>query len=315
MDFSILVCTHNRAASLAKTLQQLKQLVVADRYSWEIIVIDNCSVDQTAAMLTDYPAQFPEGRFFHYYQPQIGLSHARNMAIDKAKGKLLLFTDDDVLPDQNWAEQLLATFDEFDCDACGGWIEPNWERPPPRWLGEALYGYIALKVDPTGSKVVSEMDDFPYGANMAFRREVFDRLGGFDAELGRKGTQLAGGEELDMFNRLIHSGGQIIYNPKAKVKHAIESFRMRKRYFLRWRFDDSFNRAKSFGMESEKQWFGAPRFLLRQWLHALLRALVSQLSTDRTHAVEQWVMLAHFSGLIAGLRARSRALRAVQEVP
>lgn len=176
-----------------------------------------------------------------------GLSHARNRGIVCAHGNIILFTDDDVLPEPDWLEAMLTGIEKHKADACGGFIAPIWKKPPPPWLIKRFYGFLALWTEGGIAKEVRKTDEFLFGANMAFRRHVFDRLNGFDTCLGRKGKILAGGEELDMFRRIRKSGGKICYLPKVKVHHYIEAFRMHKSYFRRWRFQASRNLAEKNG--------------------------------------------------------------------
>ena len=244
MHASIIVCTYNRAESLRHTLECLAALQSPDNYDWEVIVVDNNSNDQTHQVVKDFSSVFPCLRYEH--EQQQGLSYARNHGIKSAKGDILLFTDDDVCPEPDWLETIMTSMSRYDCDACGGYIAPTWETPPPSWLTERFHGFLAIKMDSNDAYQVTTVKDAPFGANMAFRRRVFEQVGEFDTSRGRKGAELASGEDGEMFERMLAAGMKIMYLPDAKVHHRVEAFRATKKYFRRWRYQTSLqSRAES----------------------------------------------------------------------
>src|SRR5690348_6834853 len=100
MDATIIVCTYNRAASLRDTLQALRRLDSPAGCEWEVIVVDNNSRDDTRAVVEEVAASWPRLRY--EFEGAQGLSHARNRGIGAARGDVILFTDDDVLPESDW---------------------------------------------------------------------------------------------------------------------------------------------------------------------------------------------------------------------
>ena len=115
MDASIIVCSYNRADSLSQTLTALRQQHVNPEITWEVIIVDNNSNDHTREVVENAQRKWPE---LHYtLEPQQGLSHARNHGIKYASGDILLFTDDDVLPESEWLKTTLIGMEEYQADA------------------------------------------------------------------------------------------------------------------------------------------------------------------------------------------------------
>ncbi len=298
---SVIVCTYNRCSSLADTLTALaSQDLDTDR--WELLVVDNNSRDDTRATVERFRLAHPALRCRYLFQPAQGLSHARNLGIAQAQGALIVFTDDDVLPEPDWLRRATALMESRDCAAFGGYIAPIWEHAPPRWLTERFHGFIAIRMDTRGPFELGEHDELPFGANMGFRREVFDRLGVFDTALGRKGNVLAGGEEWDLFRRVQASGGRIVYAPDIRVHHKVEAFRLRKSYFRRWRYQCSRNEALAAALPEGHRMFGVPRYLIMQLLRAAARTLSMTISRPADEAFRQEMIVWHFLGVIAGSR-------------
>lgn len=299
MDASIVVCTYNRAESLRDTLRALQALVAAPGRSWEVIVVDNNSKDHTKAVVQDAQRGWPLLRY--EFEGAQGLSHARNHGITCARGDVILFTDDDVLPEPEWLETTLSGLAKYGADACGGWIGPIWESLPPPWLTERFYGFLAVRTDRSDDHAVTADTSPPYGANMAFCRRVFDHVGLFDTSRGRKGAVLASGEDGEMFERLLAAGMNVVFLGGSRVHHKVEEFRTTKRYFRRWRFQTSRNIAQSRGMEGSRRLCNVPLYVYPQLLRAVGRMLWGHLTRSADEAFHREIVVVHFLGLMQGL--------------
>lgn len=307
MDASIVVCTYNRAESLRDTLRALQVLQPAPGRAWEVIVVDNNSKDHTRAVVEEAQRTWPLLRY--EFEGAQGLSHARNHGIGCARGEAILFTDDDVLPEPDWLERTLAGLREHGADACGGWIGPIWETPPPPWLTERFYGFLAVRTDRSDDYEVTADTPPPFGANMAFSRRVFERVGLFDTNRGRKGAVLASGEDGEMFERILAAGMKAVFLGGSRVHHKVESFRTTKRYFRRWRFQTSCNIAQSRGVPGTCRIANIPLYLFPQVARAVMRMLWSRLSLPPEEAFQREIVLCHFAGTLRGLwLTRSAAL-------
>lgn len=305
MDATVVVCTYNRCASLADTLEALAAQEVPAGFTWELIVVDNNSRDATRQTVEAFQARQPRLRVHYAFEGRQGLSNARNHGIGLAQGEYLVFTDDDVLPAIDWLAQLVGGMRQHGCSAAGGYIEPLWQAEPPAWLTERFYGFLALRTDLEGPKEVCTEEQMPFGASLAFARAVFDQVGRFDPGLGRKGQVLAGGEEIDMLMRLVASGGRVMYFPQARVRHKVEAFRLSKRYFRRWRQQCSRNEAQKWPPTTGRNVGGVPLYLFVQLAQAVWRSLAMRLTHPADEAFRQEMIVWHFLGLMRGLARRA----------
>lgn len=299
MDASIIVCTYNRARSLLDTLGALRALKAPASLQWEVIVVDNNSTDRTRQVVEDAQRDWPLLRYA--FEPKQGLSHARNHGISAARGAVLLFTDDDVLPEPDWLETTVAGMEKYQADACGGYIAPIWETPPPAWLTERFYGFLAVRTDRTDDYPITAAGQAPFGANMAIRRRVFERVGVFDTSRGRKGKVLASGEDGEMFERILNAGFKAVFLGGSRVHHKVESFRLTKPYFRRWRFQTSRNIAQSRGIAGQRRLFNIPLYVFPQLLRAIGRMIWGHVTQPRDEAFNREVVVCHFLGLMQGL--------------
>jgi GT2 family glycosyltransferase len=287
-------------------LAALSRQQVPPAFRWELLVVDNNSKDATSKSVELFRQSRPDLHIKYLFEKEQGLSHARNKGISVAQGEFVVFTDDDVLPEPDWLAKLVACMREYDCAAAGGFIEPLWLADPPRWLTERFYGFLALRTDPEGPKEAHSPEEMPFGASLAFAKRIFDEVGVFDPQLGRKGNVLAGGEEIDVLMRIIKHGGRVMYFPHVRVRHKVEAFRVSKRYFRRWRYQGSMNAAATWSAPSGRQIAGVPLYLFLQLIRATWRSICMRLMNPADEAFRQEMIVWHFLGLIHGLMRRDQ---------
>lgn len=302
MDVSIIICTYNRAQSLQDTLRAVRSLrTLADRL-WEVIVVDNNSSDGTRALVTELATDWPLLRY--EFEPEQGLSHARNHGIAVAKGELLLFTDDDVLPEPDWMEQTILGLARYHADACGGFIAPVWEAQPPDWLTPRFHGFLAVRDERCDDYIIGSSSEAPFGANMGIKRSVIESVGLFDTSRGRRGAVLASGEDGEMFDRILAAGFKAVFLGQSRVHHKVEAFRLEKSYFRRWRYQSSRNIALSRDIPGSNRFFNIPLYLVPQLLRALAKALLGKFFLSADEAFHREIVVFHFLGTFAGLLHR-----------
>ncbi|HVC43585.1 MAG TPA: glycosyltransferase family A protein [Candidatus Binataceae bacterium] len=242
---TVAVPTHNRAARLAETLASIAALSFPDGIVPECLIIDNNSTDDTRGAVEGFARHAPiDVRYV--LEPRQGSSYARNRAIAEARGRFILFIDDDAIADPDWAIEMLAELERRQLDAACGLVVPRWEAPPPRWLGPSIY--IRLAVHDQAALAAASPDDRDsihnyYSANAGFRRETFDLFGGFREDLGVVGTNPISGEDTELFQRIMVSGGAIGFAQRARVQHIIGRERMTRRYMRRKSFAFGFGSA------------------------------------------------------------------------
>ena len=222
---SVIIATRDRPASLACCLASLGQLAYPRT---EIVVVDNCpTTDETAELVDRWTGTGQRIRYVR--EPRPGLAVAHNRGVQEARGDVLAFTDDDVLVDRWWLDELVAGFGAADGVGCvtGLITAAELETPAQVWaerhwgLGK---GFTRTVVDLHDQRPPGRL--FPYaagtlgsGANMAFSAAALWSIGGFDAVLGT-GTRAMGGDDLAAFYRTVVNGHGLVYEPAAIVRHS-----------------------------------------------------------------------------------------------
>lgn len=258
---SVIVCTYNRCDSLRQTLATFSRVEGCWTVPWELLVIDNNSHDRTKEVVAEFAATVLPLRYV--FEQRQGLSNARNRGIEEARGDIIAFTDDDVLIDTGWLENLQKAYHELDATCIGGKILPHWEAPPPSWLGEELHGQLAL-LD-LGNERMRLTQPTLWGANLTFRADALRKFGCFDTNLGRTGSKLYGNEEIRLLQGLIDSDAPVYYCPEILVHHCVPEKRMQKSYFRKWYFDDGELNGFLLGHYRYRNFRGIPLYLIRQF--------------------------------------------------
>jgi len=205
---SLVMCTRNRAASLPQCLQALSRLRADIPY--ELVLVDNGSSDGTAKILGEFANQHKTQVVF-VSEPCAGVSRARNAGINAATGDLIVFTDDDCYPAEDFIEAVTQCFQDAGVGFVGGRILLFDPADLPITI-QPLNQAVAL------SAGTYMQPGLIHGANFAFRREVLDRIGGFDPQLGA-GTRLMGAEDADILQRALSAGFRGLYSPAPLVLH------------------------------------------------------------------------------------------------
>ena len=224
MSVTVAVCTRDGAHRLAECLEALAALDYPSSLL-DLLVVDNAPKDDAVRRLIQ--TQFPNVR--HVVEPLPGLDRARNRAILEARGEIIAFTDDDVSVDRWWVDALARLFTaDPGVDAVTGLVVPDAIDVDAHRLFEQ-YGGFGRGYDRQYFRVDDRVGEpaavrhggsgrFGTGANMAFRRRLFERIGLFDPALD-VGTPTNGGGDLEMFFRVLKHGGTLVYEPSAIVRH------------------------------------------------------------------------------------------------
>ena len=229
---SIIIATLNRTHYLEKCV---KAILANDYYEYEIIIIDQGEDNQTKELIDVQFTANDRIRYLHTHT--IGLSHARNLGCENAKGDIIAFIDDDAIPVPGWLEAYAKAFSEIDPTPAmvGGKIEPIWEVPKPKWYPKEREFLLATYDIGDEVKPFPEFD-LPIGANFAVLKKIIEDFGGFDDRVGfnesRKKPMIAGEDTLiGLCAR--EADNTIYYQPDAKVFHHISSTKLSRKYFLR----------------------------------------------------------------------------------
>jgi glycosyltransferase involved in cell wall biosynthesis len=238
MMVSVVLCTYNRAQSLSWALESVAAQTLPHLLEWEVVVVDNNSRDQTREVVEDFCRRYP-CRFRYVFEPNQGLSHARNAGIREARGGVLAFMDDDVTVEPGWLDNLTAPLRNGDWAGSGGMTLPPGTFTPPHWLAPDgpynMLGVLCAYFN-AGDKA-GELDQAPYGTNMAFRKQMFEKYGGFRIDLSRCAGNTMSNEDTEFGRRLMKAGERLRYEPSAVVRHPVPVDRITKEYFLAFWFD------------------------------------------------------------------------------
>ncbi len=315
MKFSIVIPTYNRAEELRATLQSLSELEPPD--SWEVIVADNNSTDDTGQVVRDAAPGFPV-ELRYVFEREQGRSAALNAAIRESRGSIIVTTDDDVRVAPDWLSHASEALERLDCDYVGGRVLPLWGAPRPEWIpnhGGKQWAVIAL-LDYGDEPIpfFTQAHRVPLGVNMAFRREAFDRAGLWDNSVGRRKGTLLGQEVREWMSRARDAGLRGSYAPAMTVRHVIQADRLNKRYFRRWYYWNGISRALMYrnawiDMQAPESaeldfsrvphFLGVPRFFYRKAVREVRRMLVQAWRGDAVGSFDAELWLWFFSGVVA----------------
>lgn len=226
LAISILIATRNRARRLARVLETIEAARVAAQVNVEVVVADNGSTDDTAAVLRQWSVAGPYR--VHVFAEEEGKSRALNRALAVARSPLLAFTDDDVGVSPAWIQSVVTFFREHPhYDAAMGRVELPPDVTDPNLVHRVLrYSGVVPLFDM--GEVPCDVPDM-YGANMAVRRQALDKVGLFDERLGPGAS--GGCEDMDLARRLRQAQLRIGYMPGAVVCHEVDPDRLTDAYY------------------------------------------------------------------------------------
>ena len=219
VDVSVIISTHNRAHYLDDALVALAAQDC--RSPFEVIVIDNASSDNTAAVLESWCRR--DARFRTDYEGRPGLSYGKNAGIRLARAPLLLFTDDDTLTDPHWVSAYLELFARHGtASIIAGGLQipvPHDLQPWPVWFTETAIENVALLDH--GKERPLAPSEYVWGANMAVPRHMFQEFGGWDEQIGRKGHARGTYEDTEFQDRVRSAGITVWFCPQASIQHRV----------------------------------------------------------------------------------------------
>ena len=230
---SVILCTYNRDKYIYNVLKSVAENDYPhDQY--ELVLVNNNSTDGTENECRRFQADYPDIRFRYFLETNQGLSYARNCGIRNAQGDLLVYVDDDATVNPEY----LRTYSDFfthhpEAVAAGGPILPVYETEEPEWMTHYTRQLITGKLFLGNNQREFPRGAFPGGGNACYRKSVFDTVGLFNVELGRKGNSLIGAEEKDIFDKMTTHGMHFYYLPNAILYHIIPPHKLTQDYFDR----------------------------------------------------------------------------------
>jgi GT2 family glycosyltransferase len=296
MDISVVVCTYNRFEMLRAALESLACQETDEKFSYEVLVIDNGSTDGTSDVVNDFIRKTPKVPIRYVYEEDRGLSVARNRGIKEVCGKWIAFFDDDQWAEPHWLLELYKVAMKNEADCVGGAVlldlpdSANLNLSPfcrSSALRELLLGY-----EPKRCSEKVELGT----CNVVIRRKLFERIGTFDANI------LTGGEDSDFFWRASKQGAKIWYAPKAVVHHIIPESRLREEYFRRTSLRGGLSSARlRYRHKGRLRWFlGLGRRIFRSFARDVWLLLIALLLRNKSRQLDRKCRLWRTIGYVRG---------------
>lgn len=312
---TVAICTKDRPDNLARCLASLLKLQIVEKTpQFEILVVDNAPSDERTQQLV---SSFPTVRYTR--EPKAGLDFARNHAIQQATGEILAYLDDDVTVDRKWLEGLREAWRENpDAGGFTGLVLPYELLTEAQILFEQRGGFRRGFEKIRHGQILKGNPLYPCGAgifgagcNMAFRRDVLLKLGGFDEALDT-GAPLPGGGDLDIFYRVIRAGYPLIYEPQYLVfhQHRREMEKLRRQY---WSWGLGF---MAFVVKSSQQDISQRskfRSLIGWWFQDQLQKLVESL-TGRSILPTNMILAELWGGIVGIFGEYPRSKKRIEKI-
>jgi glycosyltransferase involved in cell wall biosynthesis len=276
--FSVVICTYNRSSLLKQTLVTvLKQSLDISLY--EVIVVDNNSKDNTQQVVDQLNIEGCSVRYV--LEKKVGLSHARNRGLHEAKGKYVVYTDDDCQLPTEWLSVANEICRSTSPGMLGGPVHPFYLGNKPPWCKDEYnlieYGNV--------SRVLGQ-NEFLIGCNFFIRKDLFQILGEFDTRYGMTGKKVGYSEETELQERMrtLVPKESIYYDPRLYVKHLVRKDQLEWRWLVR----SFYSKGKAnFLLRTKSESERMPKYILFyrigvQYLKTLLHAVHGLLFRSRS---------------------------------
>lgn len=231
---TVIICTYNREKYIRPLLESIAANNL-DKSQYEIVLVDNNCTDHTHAVCDQFAQEHTDISFRYVVEAEQGLSAARNCGIRNAKGDLIVYIDDDAFVDSHYLSDYVNWFANHpETMAAGGPILPYYEQgEEPQWMTPYTRALLTAWMDYGNQVREYPKGRYPGGGNAAYRKCVFDKVGLFNTALGRKGGNLMGSEEKDIFSKMHNLNMQVLYLPWPILHHSIPPYKLSDEYFNR----------------------------------------------------------------------------------
>lgn len=234
-NFTVAIPTYNGASRLPELLERLKNQINTENFTWEIIIVDNNSTDNTAQVIKTYQENWQCSYPLKYcFEAKQGAAYARKRAIEEAKSELIGFLDDDNYPLSNWVAGAYSFAQKYpNAGAYGSQIHPDWEVEPPEnfhriapFLAITERGNLPLLYE-------AHKKLLPPSAGLVVRRKAWlESVPKQPILTGRVTGNMLTSEDLEMLCYIQKANWEIWYNPEMEIYHKIPKLRLQKEYLI-----------------------------------------------------------------------------------
>ncbi|MGL5084033.1 MAG: hormogonium polysaccharide biosynthesis glycosyltransferase HpsE [Microcoleaceae cyanobacterium] len=231
-DFTVAIPTYNGAKRLPEVLEKLRSQTNLESLSWEVIVVDNNSTDNTSEVIRHYQENWPELRYF--VESQQGAAFARKRAIMEAQAPLIGFLDDDTLPALDW----VAAAYEFSqvhpkAGAYGSQVHGVYEVEPPEGFERIASFFAVTERGSQPHRYEPQMKMLPPSAGLVVRKHAWEENVPEKPFLsGRSGQSILNSEDLEVVMYIQNAGWEVWYNSDMHLYHQIPKQRLEREYLL-----------------------------------------------------------------------------------
>lgn len=205
---------------------------------YEIIIVNNNSTDNTEAVCKELETSYPEHIIRSFLEEEQGVSYARNRGVKEAKGKFIVFIDDDETVGEDHLKTLAKYFQEYPyAELAASAVIPIYETEVPKWMSPFTERLIGGTFEPDGNEVkVLNKKQYPGTGHTIVKRCLFDKYGMYNVNLGRKADGLLGAEDKDMAFRWIVNKVKCYFFPGIPVYHHIAAYKLTTTFFNKLTF-------------------------------------------------------------------------------
>jgi len=275
MDISIVFSTFKSEEILEKSLQAY--CLITTDFQWELIIIDNACREETSLLVNKYKDRLP---IVFLSEKKPGKNNALNKALPVIQSELVLFTDNDTLPDENIINICVDSASEYsEISLFSGKILPDITLP--NWLDLSSHRVCsALGVYDKGEQNLEILPESIWGGNMLVRKRIFAVGLMFNVNVGPNGKNYIMGSETELLMRLQNDGYKAMYLAESKVLHQIRAEQLS----IEWLKNRAYRsgRGSSFNNNDDSVLFlGIPRYLLRKLISNFFTLLFSSMSGNK----------------------------------
>jgi glycosyltransferase involved in cell wall biosynthesis len=303
---TVAFCTYKRADRLERLVAALR--AQSCPVPFEILAVNNASPDHTLDVLARLQ-QLPGAPLRVVTEHSPGIVPARNRALTETLDRdILAFVDDDELPQPGLLEAAHEAIVNEGAHCAGGRVQMDFSTlPRPAWLVDELLGFLAVVDHGPESFWITSADTPIWTANIAYDMRLFHAHPElrFDSRYNREGTDIGGGEDAIMLRALLARGVRIRYRPDMVVLHAVDAWRLQRRYFLRLHYRAGVRYGRFALPDYPRTLLGVPPFMLQQFFSLGLKTLGLYLAR-RPGVIRQAMNASHALGSLAGYRQRMR---------